>query len=321
MCRHLRNKILRNYNKALNFYSPLRYPGGKNGLFSFVSTLIEENNYKNKIYAEPFAGGCGLALKLLFEGVIDEIYLNDYDYSIYSFWNTILTRATEFCSWIEDVEISIENWRFFKNILDNQSDFDQFEIAKATFFLNRTNISGVIKGGVIGGQNQNGKYKIDARFNKIKLIEKIKLIYSKRNFIHFYNLDALVFLNKIKEIKSLFIYLDPPYFIKGSELYLNFYTTNDHIYLHDFLKDFKCDFILSYDNNDFIKNTYNNYIIYTFVISQSTSNKIGKEILLFSKNIVFKKSIKLLKNPKKVRQKFTPIAIRGSYSTTQFSKN
>lgn len=290
-------------NNKITFYSPLRYPGGKNGLYSFVSNLINDNNYEKKAYAEPYAGGCGLALKLLFEGIVDEIYLNDFDNSIYSFWNIILTRANEFCFWIENLDITIDNWLYYKNILNNSNEYNSFEIAKATFFLNRTNVSGVIKGGVIGGQKQNGKYKIDARFNKAKLIEKINLIYSKRNQIQFYNLDAIDFLNHIKNVKSVFIYLDPPYYLKGSELYLNFYKKEDHIKLSEYLNNLDFDFILSYDNNDFIKSTYANFKIYSFDISQSTSNKVGKEIIVFSENVKFKKSLKFLKSAKKIRQK------------------
>lgn len=285
----------------ISFYSPLRYPGGKNGLYPFVSNLIKENNYSQKAYAEPYAGGCGLALKLLFEGVVNEIYLNDLDNSIYSFWYTILNQADEFCEWIYNLEITIDNWYFYKNIFTNSKEYSSFEIAQATFYLNRTNVSGVLKGGVIGGQNQNGKYKIDARFNKVKLIEKINLIYSKRNNIHFYKLDAIDFLRKIKNTDSIFIYLDPPYYLKGSELYMNFYKSADHIQLCEYLKEIDSEFILSYDNNNFIKEIYSEFKIYTFDISQSTSNKVGKEIIVFSENLNYKNSIKFLKSAKKIR--------------------
>lgn len=282
------------------FYSPLRYPGGKNTLFPFVSNLIKENNYANKIYAEPYAGGCGLALKLLFEEVVDEIYLNDFDYFIYSFWITILNQTDEFCDWIQNLSIDMENWFHYKQVLINPSECTQLEIAKATFFLNRCNISGVIKGGVIGGKSQDGKYKIDARFNKTKLIDKIKLIASKRDVINFTNLDALDFLRTLENLESVFIYLDPPYFKKGSELYLNFYKEKDHKELFDFLFSFDKDFILSYDNNDFIKNLYQDYSIYMFNISQSTSNKVGNEVVIFSDNLDFENSLEHLKSPMKI---------------------
>ncbi|POR23076.1 DNA methyltransferase [Flavobacterium columnare] len=283
--------------KKHKFYSPLRYPGGKNVLFSFVQSIIKENKYKEIIYAEPYAGGCGLALKLLFEGVVDKIYLNDFDYCIFSFWKIILNNGDEFCKWIEEVEISIENWNYFKLVIREPNDYDQFEIAKATFFLNRCNISGVIKGGVIGGKSQNGKYKIDARFNKSSLIDKIKIISSKKDSIYFFNLDAIEFLRYLETKESVFVYLDPPYVKKGSELYLNFYKEKNHIELFDFLCNYNANFMLSYDNSDLIKNLYKDYKKYIFNISQSTSNKVGNEIVLFSKNLKFKKSLIFLDNP------------------------
>ncbi len=288
------------YKKNYNFYSPLRYPGGKNTLFPFVSDLIRKNNFTNSIYSEPYAGGCGLALKLLFDEVINEIYLNDFDYFIYSFWTTILHQSEEFCDWIYEVNVDIEKWFYYKHLLLYPTQSTKFEIAKATFFLNRCNISGIIKGGVIGDKQQNGKYKIDARFNKTKLIEKIKLIASKKDVIHFTNLDALDFLITLKDIESVFIYLDPPYFKKGSELYLNFYKESNHKDLFNFLVSYKKDFILSYDNIDFIKQLYKDFSIYRFNVSQSTSNKVGNEVIIFSDGLDFKKSLPKLKSPIKI---------------------
>ena len=161
-----------------NFYSPLRYPGGKNCIFHFVSNFFYENQLVGCSYAEPYAGGSGLALRLLFEGYVDSIYINDLDKFIYSFWKSVLNNTDELCDWIEVVNIDIETWKVYKQIQQNPEQSDYLEIAKATFYLNRTNVSGVIKGGVIGGREQLGKYKIDARFNKADLISRIRKIAS-----------------------------------------------------------------------------------------------------------------------------------------------
>lgn len=284
----------------IRFYSPLRYPGGKSVLYPFVSSLILNNKQSNSIYAEPYAGGCGLALKLLFRGVVDEIFLNDYDYFIFSFWNTILNNSIEFCNWISELEVNIENWHFYKKVLNNATEYNQKEIAKATFFLNRCNISGVIKGGVIGGKQQTGKYKLDSRFNKTTLINRIELIASKKGSIHFSNLDAIDFLKQINSKRNILIYLDPPYFKKGSQLYLNFYQKEDHIALYEYLLTCNPDFILSYDNNEFIKELYDRYNRYRFNISQSTSNKVGNEVIIFSDRLDYESSLPLLKSPLKI---------------------
>ena len=47
-------------------HSPLRYPGGKSILSPLLGNFIEINNLLDGIYIEPYAGGAGAALKLLF---------------------------------------------------------------------------------------------------------------------------------------------------------------------------------------------------------------------------------------------------------------
>jgi len=279
-----------------NYCSPLRYPGGKNCIFSFVSKLFYENNLIGSSYAEPYAGGAGLALRLLFEGYVNHIYINDLDRSIYSFWHTVLNRTTEFCEWIAEVEISIENWNKFKALQRRGSELDEFELAKSTFFLNRTNVSGVIKGGVIGGQEQMGLYKINARFNKFDLISRIRRISELKARITLSCLDGLAFIKKMDKAKEeIFIYLDPPYYQKGADLYMNFYSKNDHLQLSKHVLKMQKRWMVSYDNHDFILNLYSKERKIVYKLSQSASNRIGDEIIIFSKEIDFTHSINILK--------------------------
>jgi len=281
-----------------NHYSPLRYPGGKSCIFSFVSKLFYENNLIGSSYAEPYAGGAGLALRLLFEGYVNHVYINDLDRSIYSFWATILNRSTEFCNWLNEVEISIENWNLYKGLQRRSYELDEFELAKSTFFLNRTNVSGVIKGGVIGGQEQKGKYKINARFNKADLIERIKKIAELKDRITLSCMDGLAFIEKMNTIKEeVFIYLDPPYYQKGADLYMNFYSKDDHKKLSKHVLKIKKKWMVSYDNHDFIFNLYAKEKKIIYKLSQSASNRIGDEIIVFSKEIEFIESMKALKSP------------------------
>lgn len=279
-------------------YSPLRYPGGKNCIFPFVSKIFYENKLIGASYAEPYAGGAGLALRLLFEGYVDHIYINDLDKSIYAFWTGILNRPDEFCEWLEKVDVTIPNWNKYKEIQRYSDDVDYFELAKSTFFLNRTNISGVIKGGVIGGQLQKGKYKIDARFNKQDLISRIQKIAFIKDRITVTNLDGLSFIGKLdKKNEEIFIYLDPPYYQKGADLYMNFYSKEDHKRLSKHVHKMQKKWMVSYDNHDFILNLYaeQNKIVYK--LSQAASNRIGDEILIFSNGIEFKESMNTLKSP------------------------
>ncbi len=280
------------------FYSPLRYPGGKNCIFPFFSKLFYENQLIGIQYAEPYAGGAGLALRLLFEGYVDQIYINDFDKSIFAFWKTIIDRPDEFCRWIDDVEISIENWKKYRVLQMQGKNISYFELAKSTFFLNRTNVSGIIKGGVIGGLEQKGKYKIDARFNKTDLIDRIKKIESVKSRISVSNIDGIRFIEKIdKRKEEIFIYLDPPYFQKGADLYMNFYSKEDHKRLSKKVNKLINKWIVTYDNHDFILNLYAERRKVGHKLSQSASNRIGDELFIFSNKIDFISSIKALKSP------------------------
>ncbi len=280
------------------FCSPLRYPGGKNCIFNFVSNLFYENDLLGVSYAEPYAGGAGLALRLLFEEYVERIYINDFDKAIYAFWLTIISNPDEFCDWVADVDVSMESWFQYRDVQRNFENVNNFELAKATFFLNRTNISGVIKGGVIGGQEQQGKYKIDARFKKIDLIERIQKIAKFKHRILVSNLDGLAFVKQMdKKKEDVFIYLDPPYYQKGADLYMNFFSENDHKQLAKQVPKMNKKWMVSYDNQEFILNLYaeRNRVVYK--LSQSASNRVGDEVLIFSDKINFAESVKKLNSP------------------------
>jgi DNA adenine methylase len=280
------------------FYSPLRYPGGKSRIFKFVSNVLLENNLIGINYAEPYAGGSGLALKLLISEYVGNIYINDLDRSIYSFWKSILERPTEFCDWIEGVKVNIENWQHFKQIQENLENYDEFELAKSTFFLNRTNVSGVIKGGIIGGLDQKGMYKIDARFNKKSLIKRIEKISEFGNRINVSRKDGINFIKKMDRMESdVFVYLDPPYYEKASDLYMNYYSKKDHKKLSKYVQQMQKRWLVSYDNHDFILNLYDKNEKLTYKLSHSTSNRIGDEVLVFSDRLKFKNSLSELKSP------------------------
>jgi len=280
------------------FYSPLRYPGGKSRIYKFVSNVLVENNLVGISYAEPYAGGAGLALKLLISEYVENIYINDLDKSIYSFWKSILERPAEFCDWIESVKVNVENWQHFKQIQEYSGNYDEFELAKSTFFLNRTNVSGVIKGGIIGGLDQKGKYKIDARFNKKTLIKRIEKISAFKNRIHVSNKDGINFINNMDRMESdVFVYLDPPYYEKASDLYMNYYSKEDHKKLSKYVQRMQKRWLVSYDNHDFILNLYDENEKLTYKLSHSTSNRIGDEVLVFSDRLKFKNSLNELKSP------------------------
>lgn len=268
--------------------SPLRYPGGKYKLYKYVAQLIRENNCNT--YIEPFCGGAAVALELLFDDVVKKIIINDYDYTIYCFWESVLHRTDEFIEMILQVDVSMEEWYRQKAIRENVDNYDSLEVGFSTFFLNRTNRSGIIdKAGPIGGASQKGNYSIDCRFNKERLVAQIKKIGDKRDSIKIFNLEALDFIDDvILGTRKSFIFFDPPYYGKGPGLYTNFYSHGDHANLArtilEKLKNRK--WIVTYDNINAIKSMYFNVDSVEFELQYSLQSKrSGSEVMFFSKQI------------------------------------
>lgn len=284
-----------------SFYSPLRYPGGKNCIFPFMAKLIHDNGLTGCSYAEPFAGGAGLALHLLMEDVVSEIYLNDLDHSIYCFWNAVINNTEKLCYWIENVSVNMDSWKKAKDVYKNMHTADPFELAVATFFLNRTNISGIITGGPLGGPSQTGKYRIEARFNKQDLIQRIKRISAYKESIHLSELDGMDFLKMLHQKRhQIFIYIDPPYVKKGADLYMNFFDTKQHMLLRDQILRLEKHWIVSYDNADLIRSLYHEQRKYVYSLSQCTSNRVGDELLILGPNLIIDNAMQKLKNPQLV---------------------
>ena len=271
--------------------SPLRYPGGKTQLSEYVKYLMDINDIR-KTYVEPFAGGFGVALELLFSDRVDQVVMNDYDPSIFSIWYSILNNYNEFKNMIISTDITIGEWYKQKSIRDEfQLNPYSIENAFATFFLNRTNRSGIINAGPIGGINQEGKYKIDCRFNKKKLLEKIEKIYEHRDSIIIENKDANVFINEnLKQLdkKSTFVFFDPPYFKQGQNLYLSFFDKEDHKKLSKSIIESKYKWITTYDISDDIFNLYSPYVqTYKYELNYSAyKRKKASEYLFASNDII-----------------------------------
>ena len=223
------------------FNSPLRYPGGKGILSDFLSEVLCLNGLRDGLYVEPYAGGAGAALNLLYGEHVQRIILNDADPCIYAFWDTILNRTRAFISLLRKTPVTIEEWKHQKFIYNHYKRYSLLRTGFACFYLNRCNRSGIIvNAGPIGGIKQNGKWKIDARFNKDELIRRIKRIAFYRDRIEFHCLDAKEFVKTIvrnsNTLDRILVYFDPPYYSKGSELYLNYYKPEDHEDLAEFLR-------------------------------------------------------------------------------------
>lgn len=269
-----------------NFSTPLRYPGGKARFTPFIASILKCNEISGH-YFEPFAGGAGVAISLLIQGSISHIHINDADPAIYDFWVSITQFPERILQLLRDTPITIEQWHYWREILRGNIDTTQEERGFATLFMNRTNRSGILKGGVIGGRNQTGNYTLDARFNKDNIHKRIEKIASLSKNISVYNEDALEILQNCTKFlpEDSLIYLDPPYYVKGKGLYRNFYEHDDHVKIAQFLCEtsFTLPWIASYDNVTEIHKMYSASRKMSYNLKYTAQKRyIGSEIMFFS---------------------------------------
>ncbi|MDD4117086.1 MAG: DNA adenine methylase [Kiritimatiellae bacterium] len=281
--------------------SPLRYPGGKASLSAFLTRTIELNNLTGCSYFEPFAGGAGAALRLLRDGIVTELHLNDADPRIAAFWRAVLEEPERFVDSIMSIPLNVSEWRKQHALCQAVDTCRSFDLGFATFYLNRCNRSGVLLGaGPIGGYIQTGKWGIDARFNRENLAERVLTIARKRAQIHITNMDALNFLaDKLPRgynRKRVFAYLDPPYYSNGNRLYLNFYNDREHRHLSRYIqRQTTLKWVMSYDDALFIRKLYAPCRIYHLSLQYSLQRKQkARELLIAPANVRLPSSIKAM---------------------------
>jgi len=265
--------------------SPLRYPGGKNRLANFIGIAIQNLGIPNCTYIEPFAGGAGVALSLLLSGTVENIVINDYDKAIYSLWRAVKQEPSALIQKILDTPITIDEWHKQKNIYQTSTVYS-LDLAFATLFLNRTNRSGILNAGPIGGYSQSGDWKLDVRFDKEAIISKIAAIAEHKKNITVYNKDIISLLRNYAADwgNNIFFYFDPPYYKKGQKLYKNFFTHYDHQRIRDVIvQEIVSPWIITYDDVPEIESLYEGFTIQRFDLTYSAANKgTASELIIFS---------------------------------------
>ncbi|WP_174301218.1 DNA adenine methylase [Caulobacter sp. S45] len=271
--------------------SPLRYPGGKGKLAAYLKAVIRSNRLFDRTYVEPFAGGGGVGLALLLNGYVNHIVLNDLSRPIYAFWHAILYETNRFEERISTVALTINEWEQQRNTFRAASS-DLFDLGFATFYLNRTNHSGVLNGGMIGGYSQKSTYGLDARFNRQELVARVRRIGKNSRRITIRNDDAASLLQDLPSITgepNPLLYIDPPYYTKGRDLYYDFYSQEDHTSLRDVIDtlDNNVAWVVSYDNASEIARLYSHRRSLVYDLSYSVRNgRVGRELMFFSDHLM-----------------------------------
>ncbi|NTW29222.1 MAG: DNA adenine methylase [Coriobacteriia bacterium] len=243
-------------HKRLNV-SPMRYPGGKGALYSRLRQLIRDSDLAGCTYVEPYAGGAGAGLSLLVTGQVKHVVINDLDPAIHAFWKYLTTSPDALASRIMTTPLTVKEWREQKHIYGSARSDEVEALGFATFYLNRTNRSGVLNGGPIGGHDQTGNYKIDARFNREQLVERVNRLALYANDITVTSSDGVDVIKEYSSVSDAFIYADPPYFEKAGSLYMNAFTIHDHERLAAVLNErAQSAWLLTYDNSPHVVRLY-----------------------------------------------------------------
>ena len=272
-------------------YTPLRYPGGKARFAPLVEEIVRSNDLVGGHYFEPYAGGAGLALILLMDDVVERIHINDVDPAVAAFWRAAVNQSEDLIALVAGEPVTMDAWHHWRDVMCGRVAATEVEIGFATLFMNRTNRSGILKGGVIGGKKQSGTYKIDARFMRDKLCERLDRIGNNSHRISVYEEDALSLLQRCQSFlpQRTLIYLDPPYYVKGSGLYRNSYKPIDHEMIATYLQggDLKLPWITSYDNAEEIRQMYSSSASVTYGLNYTAQRRyVGDEVMFFSPSIL-----------------------------------
>lgn len=261
--------------------SPLRYPGGKSVLSGYMASLLERHGACDT-YVEPYAGGSGVALWLLERSLVSDVVINDLDGNVHAFWDAAVNHSSEFLRLFDDVEPTMDQWHHWRDVLRNPST--ELERGFAFFFLNRTNRSGVVDGGVIGGLEQRGRYRVDARYNKKALRDKLVFLRDHQDSIHVTNDDGISIIERYARRRGTFIYADPPYVMKGGSLYLNSFDSSQHIRLSTTLRSFPQGmWLLTYDDAPLVMDLYGDLPGGLFSLRYSAARHCrAEEVMVYS---------------------------------------
>lgn len=271
----------------MTFVSPLRYPGGKGRLAPYLARVLANQNTLVDTYCEPYAGGAGAGLKLLLDGHVGKLVINDLNPGIAAFWRCVFHNADALSQRINECQVTLETWHQQRAVYLSPERFEDLDLGFATFFLNRTNRSGILSARPIGGLAQTGNWLIDARFNKPDLINRIQKLELLSGCVDIRQLRAIDLIRQLNRRKrQILMYIDPPYVVPGEELYMSDHSWIEHQQLARSVANSPHSWILTYDADSRTRELYRDFRCLQFDISHTAQvQKVGREYMFFSRGL------------------------------------
>jgi DNA adenine methylase len=281
-----------------------RYPGGKKKLSSIIVDNLKQLNQNKKMqYREPFMGGGGICFKFLDQA--ESIWINDKDIGISCLWTSVINYPDELQELVMNLVPSTKYFYLFKDMLLSKEDMplDKDSIVNYGFMklaIHQMSYSGLgtKSGGPLGGVSQESKYKIDCRWSPAYICQKIvknnEILKLKK--IHSGKCTNVDFEDCIRDESELaLIYLDPPYYIKGNDLYQHGFTYDNHKRLSESLKNSNHEWLLSYDACEEIKTLYSwadiQVIDVNYSITSTKNANTGKRSSLVKPEFLIRKRV------------------------------
>lgn len=260
----LRKVILMRYSDSV--ISPLRYPGSKQSLVKYAERFLRANKLVGREWIEPCAGGASIALSLISRGLVPRATIVEKDPLIHAFWKCLKTDGAILCELARKLSITVQTWQEFQKYREPEAvdRFPPMELALAGLFFNRVNYSGIIGAKPIGGMSQSSDYKIDCRFTKSTVIDRMVDAARLMDRIAVVGGDGLSYLRRSHarlSRRGSVVYVDPPYFVQGKKLYRYHFVERDHVRLARFLNEAKFPWLVSYDNDPFVVSLFSSHNI------------------------------------------------------------
>jgi len=263
-----------------------RYPGGKAKLQQKIIPKL--GNIANLEYREPFFGGGSIGIAVLDQRPAS-VWINDFDDGIAALWQSVIYYPALLKEQIRQLKPSVAAFDQIKSELsskvpscDSADQIANFGLKKLAIHQLSYSGLGTKAGGPLGGKHQRSKYKIDSRWSPNYMCAQIDLIHAK-----FAGLEvcctSVDFMALIEDTsRRAIVFLDPPYWEKGSSLYQHAFSDADHQRLADALRVTEHHWVLTYDDCPQIRALYNWATIEVLEVKYSIAGSHTKNELLIT---------------------------------------